>query len=128
MRAIHSPASIEVWRNGSSSPQKRARRGRRFDLTYLVGTEAAILRLKFNPKAAGKEIFLQLGPGVTLDPPEQKFLIEQNGHCDVSLRIDGSFRRSDVTVNCAGFTSKVTVERAAREIVEGEEEKSRRGQ
>jgi hypothetical protein len=125
IQSRHTPQQVEVWRPESSSPQKPVRRGRRFELAYVIGTQPVVLRLQFHPLAAGKAVIVKPGPGVTIDPPETEFYVGNNGQCVVSVRLDGSFLRSDIAVYCIGVQTKLALARASREVVEAEEAKTR---
>jgi hypothetical protein len=125
IQSRHTPQQIEVWRPESSSPQKPVRRGRRFELAYVIGTQPVVMRLQFDPQAAGKAVVVLPGPGVTIDRSETGFFIGSNGQLIVSVRLDGSFRRSDLTLYCVGVKTKLALSRAPQEVVEAEEAKTR---
>jgi len=125
IQSRHAPQQIEVWRPESASPQKPARRGRRFELAYVIGTQPAAIRLQFHPQTAGKAVILKPGPGVTIDPPGPEFSVGNNGQLVVSVRLDGNFGRTDLTVYCIGVKTKLALARAPREVVEAEEAKTR---
>jgi hypothetical protein len=88
---------VEVWNNGSTTPQRPTRRGHRFDEAYVTGTEPAFVRLQFELVAAGQSVVVKPGPGVTVDPPQRELAIEANGECLLSVSLTGSFRESDIT-------------------------------
>jgi hypothetical protein len=125
--AIHTPQAVEVWRPQSQSPQMPARRGRRFALAYAVGRESITLRLRFDPRAAGKEVVVIAGPGVTIDPPGVVLQLNNAGQCTVSLRLDGAFNRSDITISCLGVQTRLPVARATVAEAEAEEARARGG-
>lgn len=112
---------VEIWCEGSLSPQRPARRGRRFDLAYLIGTEPAFVRLQFHPLAAGKVVTVKQGPGVTIDPPGTELRVGPTGECVVSVALDGSFLQSDINIYCVGIRTRLPLSRASREIVEAQE-------
>jgi hypothetical protein len=126
--AIHTAQAIEVWRPESHSPQMPARRGRRFGLAYTVGRESITLRLRFDPRAAGKEVFFQPGPGVTIDGPETAVRLDQAGQCLVSVKLDGRFNRSDLAIYCLGFETKLPLARVTAPEVEAQEARTRGGE
>lgn len=70
-------------------------------------------------------MILKPGPGVTIDPPGPEFSVGNNGQLVVSVRLDGSFGRTDLTVYCIGVKTKLALARAPREVVEAEEAKTR---
>jgi hypothetical protein len=116
---------VELWRPESQLPQTPGRRGRRFELGYLVGTDPATLRLQFPPVAAGTTIIVKAGPGVTVDPPGMEQRIAPNGECVVSVSLAGSFIQSDVTVYCVGVRTTVPLARTSREMVAAQEGRGR---
>jgi hypothetical protein len=125
--AIHTPQAVEVWRPQSQSPQMPARHGRRFALAYAVGRESFTLRLRFDPRAAGKEVVVIAGPGVTIDPPGAVLQLNNGGQCTVSLKLDGAFNRSDITISCLGVQTRVPVARATLAEAQAEEARARGG-
>src|SRR4051812_15174153 len=119
--AIHTAHAVEVWRPQSRSPQMPARQGRRFRVAYAVGRESMTLRLRFDPRAAGNEVVVQPGPGVTIDGPETALQLDRAGQCVVSVKLDGTFNRSDLTIYCLGFQIKLPLARATAAEVEAQE-------
>lgn len=103
---------VEVWQKDSTTPQRPVRRGRQFELAYLVGTEPALVRLQFHPLAAGKAVIVKPGPGVKVDPSGTEFRVGPTGECVVSVTLDGSFRRSDINIYCVGIRTKLPLSRA----------------
>ena len=103
---------VEVWTNNSTTPQRPARRGHRFELTYVTSTEPALVRLKFQPVAAGQSVIVKPGPGVTVEPPQRELAIEANGECLLSVSLTGSFRESDITIYYVGNRITLPLARA----------------
>jgi hypothetical protein len=113
---------VEVWTNGSTTPQRPTRRGHRFDEAYVTGTEPAFVRLQFELVAAGQSVIVKPGPGVTVDPPQRELAIEANGECLLSVSLTGSFRDSDITIYYLG--NRITLPLARTLSVPGATAKS----
>ena len=116
------PEESEVWRAESEFPQMPTRQGAQFDQAYITGPEPVLVRLQFDPLAAGSAVVVKPGPGVTVTPPETEFYVEPTGECVVSVALDGSFLRSDMNVYCMGIRTKVPLARASLAEVVAEEE------
>jgi hypothetical protein len=116
------PEESEVWREESEFPQMPTRLGAQFDRAYITGPEPVLVRLQFDPLAAGSAVVVIPGPGVTVDPPETEFYVGPTGECIVSVALDGTFLRSDMNVYCMGIRTKVPLARASlAEVVAVEE-------
>ena len=102
-------AEVEVWRPESESPQVPAQQGAKFDKAYIADVTPVLVRLQFDPLAAGKTIIVKPGPGVTIDPPETEFQVDSNGQCVVSVALDGTFLRSDISVYCDGLRTRAAL-------------------
>ncbi len=64
---------IEVWREESISPQMPAKLGAQFQQTYVTGTEPVVVRLQFDPLAAGKTVIVRPDPGAAVFRPRPNF-------------------------------------------------------
>jgi hypothetical protein len=116
------PKESEVWREESEFPQMPTRRHAQFEPVYIEGPEPVLVRLQFDPIAAGSAVVVKPGPGVTVDPPETEFYVEPTGECVVSVALNGDFLQSDINVYCAGIRTKVPLARASLAKVVAEEE------
>jgi hypothetical protein len=116
------PEESEIWRQESQFPQMPTRQGAQFDPVYITGSESVLVRLQFDPVAAGSAVVVKPGPGVTVDPPETEFYVGPTGECIVSVALDGSFPRTDMNVYCLGIRTKVPLAQASlAEVVAVEE-------
>lgn len=114
-------AEIEVWREVSESPQMPARHGARFNETYVTGIEPVVVRLQFDPLAAGKIVIVRPDPGTTVIPPGTKFQIGPTGECVISVALKQNFLQSRVNVYCDGFRTALPLSRAPLAVVEAHE-------
>jgi hypothetical protein len=116
------PEESEVWREESEFPQMPNRQGAQFDPAYIKGPEPVLVRLQFDPIAAGSAVVVKPGPGVTVDPPETEFYVGPTGECVVSVALDGDFLQSDMNVFCLGIRTRVPLARAPLTTVVAQEE------
>jgi hypothetical protein len=116
------PEESEVWREESEFPQMPTRQGAQFDPAYIKGPEPVLVRLQFDPIAAGSAVVVKPGPGVTVDPPETEFYVGPTGECVVSVALDGDFLQSDMNVFCLGIRTRVPLARAPLTTVVAQEE------
>lgn len=114
-------AEIEVWREESVSPQMPERRGPQFEKTYIHGTDPVLVRLEFDPLAAGKSVIVRPDPGATVTPPETEFQIGPTGECVISVALAANYLMSRVNVYCDGFRTTVPLARAPLAVVEAQE-------
>lgn len=119
--------SLEVWRPQSHSPQIPARQHRRFEQSYVVGKEWAMIRLRFHPLAAGQGVWVRPGPGVAVIPADTELRVERNGECVLWVALDRDFSSSDIMVSCHGVRTKVPLSRAPVEVIEAREAAGRSG-
>ncbi|HEV2841621.1 MAG TPA: hypothetical protein VGW39_09880 [Chthoniobacterales bacterium] len=108
---------IEVWREESISPQMPARLGVQFDETYITGTEPVVVRLQFDPRAAGKTVIVRPDPGAAVIPAETKFQVGPTGECIISVALAANCRMSRVNVYCDGFRTALPLARAPLAVV-----------
>jgi hypothetical protein len=121
-------SGVEVWREESESPQMPARRGPQFEQAYVTGTEPLLVRLQFDPLAAGKTVVVKPGHGVTVDPPQTEFHVGPTGECVVSIVLDPGFIQSRLTVYCDGVRTSLPLMRAPLSVVEAQEALTEGGQ
>jgi hypothetical protein len=105
-------------------PQKPGRRGRNFEMAYLIETQKAMIRLRFPPGAAGSTVVIKAGPGVTIDPPQSQFQIGPGGQCVVSLALDSDFAQSNIEVYFLGTGARLSLSRASAATVAAEEKRT----
>jgi hypothetical protein len=118
---------VEVWTNDSTTPQRPARRGHRFELAYVNVTEPALVRLQFQPAAAGRIVIVRPGPGITIDPPETELTIGATGEYVVSVSLAGSFKQSDITIYCVGARITLPLARTSPAPPVGATQTAKRG-
>jgi hypothetical protein len=104
---------VEVWTTDSETPQSPTRQGHRFASAYVTATEPALVRLQFEPAAAGQSVIVKPGPGVTVDPAQRELPIEANGDCLLSVSLTGSFRESDIQIYYVGNRMTLPLARAS---------------
>ena len=121
-------AEIEVWREASESPQMPARHGAQFKETYVTGTEPVVVRLQFDPLAAGKIVIVRPDPGTTVIPPGTDFEIGPTGECVISVALAQNCRMSRVNVYCDGFRTALPLSRAPLAVVQAHEALTEGGQ
>ncbi|HEV2841676.1 MAG TPA: hypothetical protein VGW39_10155 [Chthoniobacterales bacterium] len=112
---------IEVWREESISPQMPAKLGAQFNETYVTGTEPVVVRLQFDPLAAGKTVIVRPGPGAAVIPPDTKFQVGPTGECVISVALKPNFLHTRVNVYCDGFRTALPLSRAPLAVVEAAE-------
>jgi hypothetical protein len=118
LRSIFTPQHIEVWRTGSTSPQRLLRHGKRFEPAYLAGSDTAVIRLQFRPEAAGNPLIVKSGPGVTVEPVGPESSIGANGEYKLSVRLSGDFGGSDIVFHALGIKTRLALRRASPEVVQ----------
>jgi hypothetical protein len=112
---------IEVWREESISPQMPAKLGVQFQQTYITGTEPVVVRLQFDPLAAGKTVIVRPDPGAAVIPAETKFQVGPTGECIISVALAANCRMSRVNVYCDGIRTALPLERAPVAVVQAQE-------
>jgi hypothetical protein len=127
LRSIFTPQHIEVWRTGSTSPQRLLRHGKRFEPAYLAGSDTAVIRLQFRPQAAGNPLIVKSGPGVTVDPLGPESSIGANGQYNLSVRLSGDFAGSDIVFYALGIKTRLALRRASPAVVQAAEATGRLG-
>jgi hypothetical protein len=115
-------SEVQVWREESVSPQMPIRLGARFDQTYVIGSEFIMVRILFDPRAAGKTVIVKPGAGVAVDPPDTEFYVDATGECLVSVALYPHFLQSNISVYCDGRRTTLPLSRASLETVEAIEE------
>jgi hypothetical protein len=103
---------VEVWRQQSESPQVPTRRSNRLDQAFVTGTEPVTLRVQFNPAAAGKEVQVRPGRGVSIGTTGV-LTVSTTGECLVAAQLDEGVSRSHIIFYCEGVKTVLPVMRAS---------------
>lgn len=112
---------VEVWREESENPQIPARQFNQLTQAYIAGTDPVVLRVQFNPLAAGKLVYVKPGPGLTLYPSVTSLTVSSSGECIVSAQLAASRPRSHIVFYCEGVKTVLPVVRASLAVVVGAE-------
>jgi hypothetical protein len=115
---------VEVWREESEFPQIPPRQFEQLDQAYVTGTEPVVLRVQFDPLAAGKRVFVKPGKGITLNPPVTIMTVSSVGDCLVSALLLEGFYRGDIIFYCEGVKTILPVKRASLTTVIAAEEET----
>jgi hypothetical protein len=118
---------VEVWRQQSESPQVPARRFNRLEQAFVTGTEPVTLRVQFSPAAAGKEVYVRPGRGVSIGTNGGGALtVSTTGECLVAVQLEDGFSRSHIIFYCEGVKTVLPVMRASlATVIQAEEEGGR---
>lgn len=108
---------VEVWREESENPQIPARQFNQLTQAYIAGTDPVVLRVQFNPLAAGKLVYVKPGPGITIYPPGTSLTVSSSGECIVSAQLAASPSRSHIIFYCEGIKTVLPVVRAPLAVV-----------
>lgn len=108
---------VEVWREESENPQIPARLMSQLDQAYIAGTNPVVLRVQFNPLAAGKLVFVKPGPGITLNPVVTALTVSSSGECIFSAQLAADVPRSHIVFYCEGAKTVLPVVRASLAVV-----------
>jgi hypothetical protein len=104
---------VEIWRPQSESPQVPERRSNKLALTYVTGTEPALLRVQFDPLLAGKSVYVRPGLGIALNPSAPILTVSATGECIIAAQIAEGSDRSHITFYCEGVKTVLPVMRAS---------------
>jgi hypothetical protein len=117
---------VEIWRQQSQSPQVPTRLSSRLDQAYVTGTEPVTLRVQFNPAAAGKEVYVRPGRGLSIGANNGTLIVSSTGECLVAAQLDEGVLRSHIIFYCEGVKTVLPVMRASlATVIEAEEEGGR---
>ena len=103
---------VEIWRQQSESPQVPTRRSNRLDQAFIAGTDPVTLRVQFNPAAAGKEVHVRPGSGVSIGTTGV-LTVSATGECLVAAQLDEDVSRSHIIFYCEGVKTVLPVVRAS---------------
>jgi hypothetical protein len=112
---------VEIWREQSESPQIPARTFNRLAQAYVAGTDSVVLRVQFDPLAAGKEVYMMPGPGIDVEPADTVLTISPSGECIVSAQLAEDVDSSHIIFYCEGIKTVLPVARASLAKVEERE-------
>jgi hypothetical protein len=112
---------VEVWRAEGDSPQTPARLPERLDKAYVAGPAPVWLRVQYSPLAAGKQVLVRAGRGITVSVPGGTLIIPPSGECLVQAQLADGVDRSHINFYCDGIKTALPVVRASLETVEGAE-------
>lgn len=112
---------VEVWREESESPQVPERTSNQLEQAYIAGTDPVVLRVQFNPLAAGKIVCVKPGRGITLNPSVVFLTISSSGECIISAQLAESVARSHIIFYCENVKTILPVVRASLATVEAAE-------
>jgi hypothetical protein len=99
---------MEVWAQGASSPRIAQQRYRGLAQVYIEDLNPVLVRLRFNPLAAGKLVSFQTGRGLRVPPPQTQFYVEGNGDCLIPIEFTETFVTSSVKFYCDGIRNTLT--------------------
>jgi hypothetical protein len=116
---------VEIWRQQSESPQVPTRLSNRLDQAYVAGTAPVTLRVQFNPAAAGKEVYVRPGRGVSVGTTGV-LTVSSTGECLVAAQLEEGVSRSHIIFYCEGVKTVLPVMRASlTTVIQAEEEGGR---
>lgn len=113
---------VEIWRQESQSPQVPARQINRLQQAFVTGTEPVTLRVQFNPAAAGKQVFVRPGRGLSIGTNDAVLTVSTAGECLVTAQLDEGVDRSHIIFYCGGVKTVLPVSRASlATVIQAEE-------
>jgi hypothetical protein len=105
---------VEIWRQQSESPQVPTRLSNRLDQAFVTGTAPVTLRVQFSPAAAGKQVYVRPGRGISIGTNGGGGLtISTTGECLVAAQLDEDVDRSHIIFYCEGVKTVLPVMRAS---------------
>jgi hypothetical protein len=114
---------VEVWRAESESPQVPARRINRLEPAFVAGTAPVTLRVQFAPAAAGKQVYVRPGRGLSIGANDAVLTVSPAGDCLIAAQLLEGVSRSHIIFYCEGMRTVLPVSRASlATVVEAEEE------
>jgi hypothetical protein len=113
---------VEIWRQQSEQPQIPASYTDRLAEAYVTGTEPVWLRVQFDPRAAGKHVWVRPGRGITVNLSTPVPTISSTGEVLVLAQLIEGVNRSHLIFSCEGVRTVLPVVRAALStVIEAEE-------
>jgi hypothetical protein len=113
---------VEIWRQQSESPQAPTRGINRLEQAFVTGTEPVTLKVQFSPAAAGKQVYVRPGRGLSIGINDGLLTVSTAGECLVAAQLDEGFDRSHIIFYCDGVKTVLPVTRAALATVMAAEE------
>jgi len=107
---------VQVWRSDSLTPELPVRRGRYLSPVLIAPSESVIVRLQFGPLARGKSVMVRPGPGVTINPSQQVFVLPSTADCAMSVTLDQSFLRGAISFYCEGLVTTLPLGRGVSAV------------
>ncbi|HZE58153.1 MAG TPA: hypothetical protein VE031_09895 [Chthoniobacterales bacterium] len=120
-------AQVEVFRDGSNTPQRPLRRQHLLDWVYVTGDRPIVVRLQFDRSASGKIILIRNANNVSLQTSDAVLRVRPTGECVVAVRLDPAATRGHITFNCEGFETTMPLARASVAAVAAKESASSEG-
>jgi hypothetical protein len=87
---------VEVWRPEGETPQIPERHPNQLDRAYITGTTPVLLRVQFDPLAAGKRVYVRPGKGVTVEMTGAALTVSPTGECVLSAQLEEDFPRGHI--------------------------------
>lgn len=115
---------VEVWREDGDYPQIPPRQFNQLEQAYVTGTEPVILRVQFDPLAAGRRVFVKPGKGIILNPSVTVMTVSSVGDCVVYAQLLDGVSRSNIVFYCEGVKTVLPVVRASLPTVIAAEEET----
>jgi len=114
---------VEIWRLNSNHPQIPARRSDRgnSDPAFVTGTEPVMIRLQFNPQAAGEKVTVIAARGILINPPQQVLTISAQGDCAFPAQLDERAMSGHLIIYCRNVRTVVPLVRARAAVVQAHE-------
>jgi hypothetical protein len=112
---------VEVWRTEGEVPQIPGRRPNQLDQAYITGTAPVLLRVQFDPLAAGKRVYVRPGKGVSVGITGAALTVSPSGECVLSAQLDEDFPRGHIIFYCEGIKTVLPLVRASLQKVEENE-------
>jgi hypothetical protein len=103
---------VQVWRSNSLTPELPLRRGRYLSPILVAPSENVVVRLQFGAQASGKSVIVYPGPGVTINPSQQVYILPSTAECSMSVALGPSFLRGAVSFYCEGIITTLSLGRA----------------
>ena len=117
---------VEIWRQQSESPQVPTRRINRLDQAFVTGPRRSLCGCSFNPAAAGKQVYVRPGRGLSIGANDAVLTVSPAGDCLVAAQLDEDVSRSHIIFYCEGVKTVLPVVRASLATVVGAEEEGGR--
>ena len=118
---------VEIWSDGSNTPQRPMRRRHLLDWIYVSGDRPVVVRLQFDRSASGKIIGVRGVNNVSLQTSEAVLRVRPTGECVVALLLDPAATRGHITFICEGFETTMPMVRSTAAVVAAREDAAAKG-